>query len=63
MFGKDIIKNFVFIFTFSDGSEPKAIEALTFPGGNGNNTSPVYDKIQFINKPWYLQINNACLYE
>ncbi|KAM3147581.1 hypothetical protein pb186bvf_000388 [Paramecium bursaria] len=63
MFGKDIIKNFVFIFTFSDGSAPQAVEALTFPGGNGNNPSPIYDKIQFINKPWYLQINNACLYE
>lgn len=32
MFGKDIIKNFVFIFTYYDGTEPQAIQALEFAG-------------------------------
>ncbi|KAM3147578.1 hypothetical protein pb186bvf_000385 [Paramecium bursaria] len=64
IFAIDVIQNFVFVFTFYDGSgEPQALEALKFQGDQDNAASPVYDKINLINHPWYLQTNNSCLFE
>lgn len=44
MFGKDIIKNFMFIFTFFDGTEePIAIDSLKFKGDASHPPSPVVE--------------------
>ena len=41
MFGKDIIKNFVFMLTFCDGGDPQALDALKFKGDSNNPGCPV----------------------
>ena len=56
MFGEDIKENFIVMLTFSDFSEPIAIDSL--------KASKVFSEIiPFIEKPWYLQFNSKSIIE
>ncbi|KAM3147582.1 hypothetical protein pb186bvf_000389 [Paramecium bursaria] len=61
MFGKDIIKNFVFMLTFCDAGEPQALDALKFTGDNKHPGCPVAKMIDQIKEPWFLKLNSSAL--
>ena len=56
LFGKDIITNFVLLFTFSDGGEPLFINSLT------SNESPFGKIINNITEPLYISFNNSAIF-
>ena len=56
LFGKDIISNFVSLFTFSDGGEPLFINSLT------SNESPFGKIISNITEPLYISFNNSAIF-
>ena len=55
LFGNDIKKNFITLFTFYDGSKPSAIITL--------ENSTFKDVISSIDNPWYLNFNNKLYYQ
>ncbi|KAM3147567.1 hypothetical protein pb186bvf_000374 [Paramecium bursaria] len=59
LFGNDIIKNFVIIFTFCDTGEPTAIQALKYTGDLKNPKSAMSDMINKIPEPWYFKFNSS----
>lgn len=56
LFGKDIISNFVLLFTFCDGGKPLFINSLT------SNENPFSKIISNISDPWYISFNNSAIF-
>jgi len=56
LFGRDIAENFVCLLTFSDGSNPSIIEALTA------SESPFNVVKNQIQGDWHLEFNNSAIY-
>ena len=53
LFAKDLISNFIFLFTFCDNQEPLSLAKFNEPN------SFLYNIKIKINKPWYLKFNNS----
>lgn len=56
LFGKDLISNFIILFTFCDGGEPLFINSLT------SNENPFSKIISNISEPWYILFNNSAIF-
>lgn len=56
LFGKDLISNFVILFTFSDGGEPLFIKSLT------SNENPFSKIINNTPEPYYIIFNNSAIF-
>ena len=53
LFAKDLISNFIFLFTFCDIQEPLSLNQFKLENSNLNNI------IKKIDEPWFLQFNNS----
>ena len=56
LFGRDIAENFICLLTFSDGSTPSILEALTAP------ESPFNAVKSQIQGDWHHEFNNSVIY-
>jgi len=52
LFSKDLISNFIFLFTFCDNQQPLSLNLF-------ENNSFLNDIIKNIKEPWYLKFNNS----
>ncbi|GAB1222210.1 hypothetical protein ENUP19_0098G0022 [Entamoeba nuttalli] len=57
LFGKDMKKNFIAMFTFCDGEKPQIINALQSKDCMFSTIIPEIDN------PWYLKFNNSAIYD
>ena len=53
LFAKDLISNFIFLFTFCDNQEPLSLAKFNDPN------CFLYNIKKKINEPWYLKFNNS----
>ena len=53
LFAKDLISNFIFLFTFCDNQEPLSLGKFNDPN------CFLYNIKKKINEPWYLKFNNS----
>jgi energy-coupling factor transporter ATP-binding protein EcfA2 len=56
LFGKDVISNFLILFTFCDGGEPLILNNLK------SKESPFYKIISNIQEPSYISFNNSSIF-
>ena len=56
LFGKDLISNFMILFTFCDGGVPLFIKSLT------STENPFSKIISNISDPWYISFNNSAIF-
>ena len=56
LFGKDIISNFMILFTFCDGGEPLFINSLI------SSENPFSKIVNNIPEPWYVIFNNSAIF-
>ncbi|GAB1224932.1 hypothetical protein ENUP19_0227G0015 [Entamoeba nuttalli] len=57
LFGKDVKKNFIAMFTFCDGKTPHVVNALQSKDCMFSTIIPEIDS------PWYLKFNNSAIYD
>ena len=56
LFGKDLVSNFLVLFTFCDGNQPNFIDSLK------SNDNPFSKIIKEISDPWFLKFNNSAFF-
>jgi hypothetical protein len=56
LFGNDLTKNFLVLFTFCDGNEPNFIDSLK------SEENPFSKYLNCIKDPWYLKFNNSAFF-
>lgn len=56
LFGKDLVSNFLVLFTFCDGNQPNFIDSLK------STDNPFSKIIKEISDPWFLKFNNSAFF-